>query len=184
MKRAILFSAALLTPAHAADIFTDGPNGTKVHTASGFVCPLKIDGFERDAVGERDPQLHADYCAYSALDGVYASVMLRPLPKNYDPKAMLAADFTIQEGAGGAMIGETIQSVGPKNAALPVYVRNYETARTETVRYRTLFASAAVGSWAVQVTVEYADPRDKDLQAVFLETTYAATVSKFTPPKP
>jgi hypothetical protein len=82
------------------------------------------------------------------------------------------------------MIGETIQSVGPKNAALPVYVRNYETARTETVRYRTLFASAAVGSWAVQVTVEYADPRDKDLQAVFLETAYAAAVSKFTPPKP
>ena len=184
MKRAILFSAALLSPAHAADIFSDGANGIKVHVASGFVCPLKIDAFERDAVGERDPELHADYCAYSALDGVYASVMLRPLPASYDPKAMLAADFTVQEGAGGAMIGETIQSIGPKNAPLPVFVRTYETARTESVRYRTLFASAAVGSWAVQVTVEYADPRDKDLQVSFVETAYASAVSKFAPPKP
>jgi len=183
MKRALL-SLLLLAPAHAGEVFTDGAAGAKVHESSGFVCPLKVAGFERDAVGVRDPQAKADYCAYSALDGVYGSVVLQPLPKSYDPKAVLAADFAVQEGSGGKLLSEWVQPVGPKAAPLTVYLRSYETAHLETLHYRTLFASAAVGAWAVQVTVEYADPRDKDLEQAFLEATYAAAVAKLAAPNP
>src|SRR5438105_15303984 len=44
----------------AGDTFADGPNGAKVHVASRFVCPAKIGPFERDAVGETDPETGAD----------------------------------------------------------------------------------------------------------------------------
>jgi len=173
MKRAIVL-LMLLSPAHASDVFADGAAGAKVHEASGFVCPTKIGEFERDAVGQKDPETRSDYCAYSALDGVYGSVMLRPLPKEYDPKAILASDFTVQEGAGGHLLNEWIQQIGPKAAPLTAYLRAYETARLETQHYRTLFASAAVGAWAVQVTIEYADPKDRALEQAFLTAAYDA----------
>ena len=171
MKRAIAL-LAILSPASAADVFTDSAGGAKVHEPSGFVCPLKIGEFERDAVGQYDPETRTDYCAYSALDGVYGSIMLRPMPKAYDPKAMLDADFTVQEGAGGRILNEWIQPIGPKGAPLSVYLRSYETAHLENQHYCTLFASAAVGAWAVQVTIEYADPKDKDLEQAFLSAAY------------
>ncbi|MGC9953870.1 MAG: hypothetical protein ABSD21_06300 [Rhizomicrobium sp.] len=168
-------------PAHAqdsADSFADGVNGAKVHSASGFVCPQQIGRFERDAVGERDPQAGADFCAYSALDGVYGTITLTPLRGAYDPKAMLTPDFVVQEGTGGRMVGETTQLVGPKNAPLSVYMRTYETAKLETLHYRTLFAGAAVGPWAVQVTIEYADPRDSDKEVDFLNAAYTEAIAK------
>lgn len=181
MKRALILFA-LLSPAHASDVFTDGAGGSKVHEPSGFVCPLKIGEFQRDAVGQKDPETGTDYCSYSALDGVYGSVMLRPLPKDYDPKAMLAPEFTVQEGTGGSMLNEWLQPIGPKNAPLSVYLRAYETARLETQHYRTLFASAAVGAWTIQVTVEYADPKDRDLEQAFLTAAYAAAAREIGNP--
>jgi hypothetical protein len=39
------------------DAFKDGSDEAKVHSASGFVCPLFIGHFERDAYGERAPKL-------------------------------------------------------------------------------------------------------------------------------
>lgn len=162
----------------AADSFADGANGAKVHSASGFVCPQQIGHFERDAVGERDPQAGADFCAYSALDGVYGTVTLVPLRGAYDPKAMLTPDFVVQEGTGGRMVGETTQLLGQKTAPLSVYVRSYETTKLETLHYRILFASAAVGPWAVQVNIEYADPRDTDKEADFLNAVYGEAMAK------
>jgi len=167
-----------------ADSFADGPNGAKLHSASGFVCPQQVGRFERDAVGERDPQTGADFCAYSALDGVYGTVTLTPLRGSYDPKAMLAPDFVVQEGTGGRMVGETTQMLNPKNAQLAVYTRTYETAKLETLHYRIQFTSAVVGNWAVQVTIEYAEPRDDDAQAMFLNAVYAEAVSKIAGSKP
>jgi hypothetical protein len=35
-----------------------------------------------------------------------------------------------------------------------------------------------VGPWAVQVTIEYADPRDTDKQADFLNAVYGEAMAK------
>lgn len=178
MRKTAWFAMALaagLTGAGAQDNgigFTNGPNNTTVHDASGFICPLKIATFERDVAGPRDPERGADYCAYSALSGVYGTIIIMPLPSTFEPKAMLASEFAIQEGTGGQVIAETVQPVGA--AAMPLYLRTYETARLESLHYRTLFASAAVGAWAVQVILEYAHPRDKEIQTDFLNSVYAA----------
>ncbi len=178
MRKTAWFAAALLlglTGARAQDNnngFTDGPNNTTVHEASGFICPLKIATFERDAAGPRDPERGADYCAYSALSGVYGTIIIMPLPATFDPKAILAGEFAVQEGTGGHVIDETVRPVGPAN--LPVYLRTYETARLESLHYRTLFASAAVGAWVVQVILEYAAPRDKEIETDFLNAVYSA----------
>jgi hypothetical protein len=177
----VFMCIASALPAHAQDAtdsFADGAGGAKVHSASGFVCSQQIGRFERDAVGERDPEAGADFCAYSALDGVYGTVTLVPLRGAYDPKAMLAPDFVVQEGTGGRMVGETTQLLGPKTAPLSVYMRTYETTKLETLHYRILFASAVVGPWAVQVTIEYADPRDTDKEADFLNAVYAEAIAK------
>jgi hypothetical protein len=176
MRKTAWFAVALLAgSAQAQDNnngFTDGPNNTTVHEASGFICPLKIATFERDAAGPRDPERGADYCAYSALSGVYGTIIIMPLPSSFDPKAILSGEFAVQEGTGGRVIDERIQPVG--NAATPVYLRTYETTRLESLHYRTLFASAAVGAWAVQVILEYAHPRDKEIQTDFLNAVYSA----------
>lgn len=86
----------------------------------------------------------------------------------------------MQEGTGGRMIGETTQLLGPKAALLSVYMRTYETTKLEALHYRILFTSAAVGPWAVKVTIEYADPRDTDKQANFLNAIYAEAIAKIT----
>lgn len=176
-------AAAVLSAAAQAqsDPFTDGPDGTKIHTASGFICPLQIGPFERDAVGQKDPEAGADYCAYSALDGVYGTITLVPLPKTYDPVALLAPEFVVQEGSGGRLVNEGLKTLGPQSAPLSVYTRSYETAALESMHYRTLYASAAVGAWAVDVTLEYADPRDNEIEAEFLATAYKAAAAKLAP---
>ncbi len=174
---ACIFSLVSARAQDMADPFADGPNGAKIHTASGFVCPQQIGHFERDAVGERGPEAGADFCAYSALDGVYGTVTLEPLHGAYDPKAILAPDFVVQEGTGGRMIDEGMRSVGPKATPLAIYTRTYETAKLESLHYRTLFASAALGAWTVQVTIEYADPRDNDVETAFLNAAYQDAVT-------
>src|SRR6202012_6009056 len=99
----------------------------KVHAASGFVCPQFIGHFERDAFGERDPELGSDFCAYSARDGVYGTITLTPLKAAYDPKTALIPEFTEQEGIGGKMVGEQTVTLGGKTP-IAVYERSYETA--------------------------------------------------------
>jgi len=174
-------------PAHAQDMtdpFSDGGNGAKVHAASGFVCPLQIGAFERDAVGERDPKASSDFCAYSALDGVYGTVTLVPMRGAFDPKAILAQEFVVQEGTGGKMVDESTPVIGPKSALLSVYTRTYETTKVATQRYRILFSSAVVGNWAVQVTLEYADPRDAVIEGEFLNAVYTNAIAQIAVPHP
>jgi len=156
------------------DVFADAPGNAKTHVASGFVCPAKIGIFVRDAVGERDPSAGADFCIYSALDGVYGTITLAPLTGTYDPKNALAPDFEEQEGTGGKMIAE-----GPlKLGGAKVYARSYQTSNLESIRYRALFAASAAGPWAVQVTMEYASPRDDGIELDFLNTVYAQAFEK------
>ena len=85
MKITLLAGIAALSCSSAVaqsipgDAFTDGKDGAKVHKASGFVCPAKIGLFERDAVGDSDPETKTDFCAYSVLNGVYGTIKLTPL---------------------------------------------------------------------------------------------------------
>ncbi len=170
----------LATPAFAqtADPFSDGKDGAKIHVASGFVCPFKIGAFERDTASESDVETGADSCAYAALDGIYGTIRLIPLKGPYDAKASMAQAFVEQEGTGGKRIAETVLMLGPKASALPVYARSYRTARAEALEYRILFTGAQVGNWAVEVTVEYADPRDTPAEKEFLEAVYDSARKK------
>jgi hypothetical protein len=179
MWRAVILGVLLLAaPALAQDEeFSGDAGGAMRHNASGFVCPLKLGAFERDAVGQRTPELGADYCAYSALSGVYGTIVIMPLPKTYDPRAILTPEFTVQEGVGGRVIDESVTNLGGKDG-LPVYIRTYETARFESLQYRMAFASAATGAWAVQVILEYAWPRDKEIETAFLNGAYAMAVKE------
>jgi hypothetical protein len=154
------------------DVFADGPANAKIHQASGFVCPGKIGLFERDAVGERDLSANADFCAYSALDGVYGTITLVPIAGPYDPKTALAPEFVEQEDIGGKRIGEGTVRAGGAG----IYARTYETTSLEDLHYRTLFSASAVGNWAVQVTVEYASPRDDAVKQEFLNAVYAGAL--------
>jgi hypothetical protein len=177
----VVVLAALGVPACAEDdAFADRPNGVKQHVASGFFCPQKIGHFDRDAVGQRDPQSGADYCAYSAQGGVYGTVVLMPMRGEFDPKGLMAPEFVEQEGTGGRMNGETTVFVGPAKT-LPVYVRTYEAAKVEAIRYRTLFACAGVGNWAVEVIVEYGDPRDVEAKTAFFDAIYTSALAALAP---
>ncbi len=168
----------------AGDQFADGANGTKVQVASGFVCPAKIGAFERDAVGETDPQSGTDFCAYSELDGLYGTITLFPLRGTYDAKQSLADDFAEQEGTGGREIAEgaTTIATGAHPPSLSVYVRNYETAKLEDLHYRVTYTGAVIGGWAVQTTLEYADPRDTNEAQQFLRAVYAGAESEISRP--
>jgi hypothetical protein len=162
------------------DTFADAPNGAKTHVASGFVCPAKIGAFERDAVGESDPETGADFCAYAALDGVYGTIKLVPIRASYDAKQSLAGDFAEQEGTGGKQISETGLPISSIAGATPliVYTRTYETAKLEDLHYRVLFTGAAVNNWAVEATIEFAEPRDIPDEQHFLRAVYAAAQSE------
>ncbi len=182
--RSFFLSALIALPAFAQDAasepFADSRDGAKLHSASGFSCPAKIGLFERDAVGEADPQNGADFCAYSALDGIYGTIRLTPLSAPYDAKTSLAPDFIEQEGTGGKRIAEGTASLPTKPGAPPlaVYTRTYETAKLEDLHYRVLFAGAQFKNWAVEATIEYADPRDTPVEEQFLHAVYAAAESE------
>jgi hypothetical protein len=159
--------------AHAQSVddrFADTKDGGKAHV-SGFVCPAKIGIFERDAVGEKDLDDGADFCAYSAFGGVYGTIVLTPLSGAYDPKVSLADAFSQEEGIGAKRVGEG-------NAKLPgsppVYTRTYETSALETMHYKLLYSGAAVGNWAIETTIEFFEPRDTPAQKEFLTAVYAA----------
>jgi hypothetical protein len=176
------FLAALMVlsaPSHviADDEFSDVGAG-KLHAASGFTCPAKIATFERDAVGERDPQAGAVYCAYSKLDGVYGTVVLKPLRSPYDARSSLSGAFEETQSTGGQMIGEQMMKLGQQPEQLDVYSRSYETAHLSEAHYRVLFTGASVGNWAVELTIEYADPRDTDTQKEFLNAVYSAATAE------
>jgi hypothetical protein len=177
--------AVSATPAFAqidSDVFVDGKDGAKVHSASGFVCPLSVGSFERDSVGEADPETSADFCAYSALDGVYGTITLKPLNGPYDATASLSSQFAEQEGSAGQLVGEGTQKFGIKGKpAIAVYTRTYGTASLADLHYRVLFAGGVVGQWAVEATIEYADPRDTELEQGFLNAVYAAALAKIGP---
>jgi hypothetical protein len=172
-----LVSLALLTMAGGAhaqsggDTFSDRDDGARVHV-SGFVCPARIGPFERDAVGEYDPEQNEDFCAYGALDGVYGTITLQPLSGAYDPKAAFAGDFDQQDATGGKRLAEQNVRLGGLPPA--IYTRTYRTSRAEGLDYRIVFAGAAVRNWVVQATIEYADPRDTEQEAEFLRAVYAA----------
>ncbi|HSC61693.1 MAG TPA: hypothetical protein VLC29_10710 [Rhizomicrobium sp.] len=181
---AAALSLCLATPAlaqSATDPFRDGPGYAKIHVASGFVCPAAIGPFERDAQGEYDVQTGADICSYAALDGVYGTIVLTPLSGPYDPKASLAPQFVEQEGTGGKQIGEKTIGLGAKSAPLSVFTRTYRTARAESMDYRTLFAGTQIGNWAVEVTMEYADPRDTPAETAFLNAVFVEAAKDMVP---
>src|SRR5262249_41142474 len=119
------------------DTFTDREDGAKVH-ASGFTCPQRIGEFERDAVGEYDPEKNQDFCAYGALDGVYGTIALQPLNGGYDPKVSFGDDFREQEGTGGRRLSEAM--IRLNGSQLSIYTRTYRTARAEGLEYRTVFS--------------------------------------------
>ena len=173
---AVLAMVAAATPALAQtslDAFKDRGDDAKVHAASGFACPTKIGRFERDAVGEADTALGSVFCAYSARDGVYGTIVLKPVRGPYDGRASFAREFALQEGIGGHSVGETTIKLQAPHAPA-VYARSYQTAKLADVHYRILFAGAGVGNWAVEATVEYMEPRDTDAKKEFLDAVYAA----------
>jgi hypothetical protein len=175
---AVLLWSGVAHAQSAADTFADRNDGAKVHV-SGFVCPERIGLFERDAVGEADPDNQADFCAYSALDGVYGAITLQPLNGGYDPKASFAEDFREQETTGGKRVGD--QTVRIEGTSLSVFTRTYRTARAESLEYRILFSGAVVKNWIVETTIEYGDPRDVKEESQFLQTVYAAADKQIGP---
>lgn len=175
----ICLPAGLARAGNAGDVFTDGANGGKVHSASGFVCPLQIGYFQRDAVGERDPKAETAYCAYSALDGVYGTITLQALDGPYDPKTALVPDFLEQEATGGKKVSEGTQRLGNPKSPVSAFTRTYETSHLGELRYRTMFAASAIGQWAVEVTMEYASPRDNQIEQEFLKAVYGQAFAKF-----
>jgi hypothetical protein len=186
----VVIGSLALSPAAAQttniDAFKDGADEAKVHSASGFVCPLFIGHFERDAYGERAPMLGSDFCAYSALDGVYGTITLTPLKTAYDPKTALQQEFTEQEGIGGKIVGESTLHIGGGAAPISVYTRTYETAALETLHYRIMFSGGTIGSWAVEATVEFGTPRDDEKLHDFLNAVYTEAlvhIAKLTPPQ-
>jgi hypothetical protein len=174
----------ILLPAPAiaqtgGDTFKDRDDAAKAHV-SGFVCPQRIDTFERDAVGEYDLDRGQDFCAYGSRDGVYGTITLAPLSGGYDPKSSFADDFREQESTGGKRLAEkTVQIPG---VPLAIYTRTYRTARAEALEYRILFSGAAVKNWIVEVTVEYADPRDAQTEGEFLRAVYSSAVKQIGAP--
>jgi hypothetical protein len=179
LSAALVLIAAPALAQDGVDVFADVANNAKVHTASGFVCPAKIGLFVRDAVGERDPKNDTVYCAYSALDGVYGTIILSPLNGPYDPKTALVPDFLEEEATGGKSIGEKSLKAG----GATIYMRVYETTGLEDLRYREQFAASAVGNWAVQVTMEYASPRDDAIKQDFLNAVYTEALHKIVAAK-
>jgi hypothetical protein len=169
----VIFALPAAAQVVSGDVFADGKDGAKIHAASGLVCPAKIGLFERDAVGEFDPEAKADFCAYSALDGVYGTIRIMPVTTPYDPKVSLAHEFAEQEATGGRKIAENALTIA-KTSAQPyvVYTRSYETAELEELHYRVLLAGAEVKTWAIETSIEYAAPRDTAVEQEFLRAVY------------
>lgn len=146
------------------------PDGGLQHRASGFVCPARLGVFERDAAGVRDG---GPYCAYSAMSGLYGTVILKPVADTYDPKAVLAPESHAVELVGGTLLAETEQLAGTVAEPVPVTLRTYQTAKLDSLTYRTQLSCAVFGAYVVEAVVEYAYPRDKDEQTGFINAVYS-----------
>jgi hypothetical protein len=81
----------------------------------------------------------------------------------------MAPDFAEQEGTGGKQISQGEANFGKP---LAIFTRTYETAKLEDLHYRVLFAGAQVKNWAVEATIEYAEPRDTPVADDFLHAVY------------
>jgi hypothetical protein len=160
----------------ADDDFMTAKDNAKLHVASGYICQAHEGRFERDAVGNVDLALGTDFCAYSGLDGAYATITLSPLRSGYNPKTSLTPQFEEQQATGGRMIGQKTVSFG--EPPLSVYTRQYETSKLENLVYTVEFASAAVRNWVVEVTLEYADPRDTPESKDFLKKVYLQAMTQ------
>jgi hypothetical protein len=101
-----------------------------------------------------------------------------PLDGPYNAQSSLAAGFIEQEGLGGRCIADGMATLGVKPQPVAVYARTYETAKLEDQRYRVLFAGAQFQNWAVETTIEYADPRDTGIEDQFLHAVYEAARSQ------
>lgn len=165
--------ALFCLPAQGEDGFILRQDGALVHAASGFTCPETLGVFRRDAAGLREG---GQYCAYSAVSGIYGTIFLKPIAANYDPKAVLAPEARSIESQGGIAVTETEQPVGAQSAAVTVYLRTYEMARLDALTYRAQLATAAIGAFAVEVEIEYAFPRDKAEQTGFVTAVYGEAI--------
>jgi hypothetical protein len=87
----------------------------------------------------------------------------------------MAANFAEQEQTGSHQIAEGDEKVG---AGETVYMRTYETSKLEDLHYRVTFAGQAVNGWAVEVTAEYADPRDTPDEKAFVAAVYDAAAKQ------
>jgi hypothetical protein len=172
----LLFASAAYAQTTGADVFDEAKNGDKVHTGSGFVCPYTMGAFVRDAAGETDPERQTISCSYSTLDGVYGTVTLVPMHDGYDPKASLAPQFREQEATGGKVVWQGTLKIG--KPPLAVYGRIYQTARLEELKYSVLFTGSVVKNWAVETTIEYADPRDVPEEKAFLNAVYEGALAQ------
>ena len=92
-------------------------------------------------------------------------------------------DFIEQEGSGGKLIGERVVKLGDAKSPVSAYTRTYETTKLEDLHYRVVLAGSAVGNWAVQTTVEYASPRDDEVERGFLNTIYANATAQIGRPQ-
>ncbi len=171
-----LFASAAFAQPAGMDVFAEGKNGDKIHTASGFVCPHAIGTFVRDAAGETDPERQTASCNYSTLDGVYGIITLVPLKDGYDPKNSLASQFEETQTTGGKMVWQGTVKIG--KPPLAVYSRIYQTAKLEDLKYSVLFSGSVVKNWAVETTIEYADPRDTPEKTAFLNAVYEAALAE------
>lgn len=186
MARSVAFTLVVLgtTPASGqANGFSIAANGALVH-ASGYICPQIIASFQRDAAGLRDPVSGAQSCSYSAPSGVYGTVVIEPMPDGLDPKTALLSAFRAEDAAGSEKVSDQIQAVGLEDTTISVYVRVYRKARLDQREYRTLYATAGFGIWAVEAIVEYTDPQDKDLNTVFLNAVYDMAAKTVGSPAP
>ncbi|MEI9930602.1 MAG: hypothetical protein WDM89_08635 [Rhizomicrobium sp.] len=109
-----------------------------------------------------------------ALDGVYGTIILTPLSGPYDPKTALVAEFQEQEATGGKVIGEATQKFGGANR-LHAQLRDIEPRRCALSR---AICGERGRTMAVQVTMEYASPRDEALKQDFLNAVYDEALHK------
>lgn len=173
---AALLAGSALAQSSGMDVFAEGKDGEKIHTASGFVCPHALGAFVRDAVGESDPERRSASCSYSTQDGVYGVITLVPVGSGYDPKTSLAPEFEQQQATGGKMVWQGTVNLG--KPPIPVYIRLYQTAKLEELKYTVLYSGGVVKNWAVETTIEYADPRDTPEKDAFLKGVYQRALSE------
>jgi len=153
-----------------ADSFAEGANGAKLHSASGFVCPQQIGRSSRTR--------------WASVIRKLARIFV-PIPRlmasNGTVTASAARDTIQRRARAGFVRAERYRRTNgrrndanaePQERAIGGLTRTYETRSWK----RCISASSLPArSWelAVQVTIDMAEPRDNDAQAMFLNAVYA-----------